>query len=310
MLPKRTAGMACAMLFATQMALGEISIVVDESAQTYTVTDDGRPVLRYNFGTVLVPEGVTGKYAVARSDYVHPIYGPDGEILTKDYSPDHPHHRGVYWAWPEVRYQGELGDLHALQVVFARPVKVHRAEATTTGAMIEAENVWKWKDETPIVNERVVIHAYREQNGERAIDFHFRFEALEEGVTLARRKKNTYGGLNIRLSKLKGQAFLYRGDPPSPWGLISGIPPEGKAPVGFVILQNASNPGFPGDWAEYPKIDWLQPTFPKAGTEWAPEPGKPLTLSYRIVITKGTPDEKRLSALWREYNKASAKETK
>ena len=31
-------------------------------------------------------------FAVARSNDVHPLYGPNGEVLTKDYSKDHPHH--------------------------------------------------------------------------------------------------------------------------------------------------------------------------------------------------------------------------
>jgi hypothetical protein len=107
-------------------AVAGMSVKVDEQAQRYTIEDNGQPVLTYNFGTVPVPAGVGGKYAVARSDYVHPLYGPNGEVLTKDYSPEHPHHRGVYWAWPEVTYRGETRDLHALQGVFARPVKMLR----------------------------------------------------------------------------------------------------------------------------------------------------------------------------------------
>ena len=60
-------------------------------------------------------------YARARSDYIHPLFGLEGETLTKDWSTDHPHHRGIYWAWPEVDWRGQRGDLHALQHVFARP---------------------------------------------------------------------------------------------------------------------------------------------------------------------------------------------
>ena len=60
-------------------------------------------------------------YARARSDYIHPLYGLNGEVLTRDWPVDHPHHRGIYWAWPEVDYGTNRGDLHALQKVFARP---------------------------------------------------------------------------------------------------------------------------------------------------------------------------------------------
>lgn len=52
-------------------APAEMTIRADEKTQRYTIEDAGRPVLTYNFGPVPVPAGVTGKYAVARGDYVH-----------------------------------------------------------------------------------------------------------------------------------------------------------------------------------------------------------------------------------------------
>ena len=91
------------------------------------ITDSGKPVLRYNYKTVepgeMLNKVTPGNliYTRARSDYIHPLYGLDGEVLTRDWSIDHPHHRGIYWAWPEVDFGTNRGDLHALQKVFARP---------------------------------------------------------------------------------------------------------------------------------------------------------------------------------------------
>ncbi len=74
------------------------------------ITDEGKPVLRYNYKAV-EPGDMLDKvapanriYTRARSDYIHPLYGLDGEVLTRDWSIDHPHHRGIYWAWPEVDF--------------------------------------------------------------------------------------------------------------------------------------------------------------------------------------------------------------
>lgn len=114
-----------------------LTVRTETDPQRFTILDDGRPVLTYNFGTVPVPAGVTGQYAVARSDYIHPLYGPNGEVLTADYPKDHPHHRGIYRAWPEVTRRGETQDLHALQGVFARPVKKLRQKA----CVLQAQNI-------------------------------------------------------------------------------------------------------------------------------------------------------------------------
>ncbi len=287
-------------------ARAELAIRVEEAAQRYTVEEAGKPVLTYNFGPVPVPAGVSGKYAVARGDYVHPLYGPDGQVLTTDYSPDHPHHRGLYWAWPEVTYKGETRDLHALQGVFARPVRIVRQEASAQAAVLEAENVWKWGDQEEIVREHATLTVRAAQGGLRALDFSFRFEALQPGVTLARRSKNQYGGFNLRFSprerqtieKHTGSAAAY---PHVAWAALTGVPPGGQGPVGVLLFQKPTNPGYPGDWQDYPNLNWLQPTFPAAGAAYALVPGKPLVLEYRVLVRSGEGLKADPAALFAAY---------
>jgi hypothetical protein len=232
---------------------------------------------------------------VERSDYVHPLYGPVGEILTADYLPDHPHHRGLYWAWPEVSWKGEKRDLHALQGVFARPVRV----IEQAGGILEAENVWKWGDREPIVRERTRIRAGETRGSQRAIDFEFRFEALVPRVTLARRHLNAYGGFNLRFSALQQQTISTN----TGWAVISGITEGGQSPVSVAILQKETNPAYPGDWIQYPKLNWLQPTFPSKGTAHELKPGTPLVLAYRLVVASGILENQEAAALWIDYNR-------
>ncbi len=283
-----------------------LKILDDPSTGRFTITDGGKPVLTYNFATVPVPAGVTGKYAVARSDYVHPLYGPSGEVLTKDYSPDHPHHRGIYWAWPEVTWKGETRDLHALQGVFARPARIVRKDVTNGCAVLEAENVWKWGDAEPIVRELATISVAQERNQRRVIDFEFRFQALADGVTLARRGQAHYGGFNIRLSARADQKIVTHTNEPgkSPrqaWACLSGVPPEGKQPVSVVILQASANPEYPGDWVQFPILNWLQPTFPSTGTAYGLKADSPLVLRYRLVVFYGEAEASTLQKLWADY---------
>jgi hypothetical protein len=274
----------------------------------YEVRDGPTPVLRYNYASVepepaflaAVTEG-NRIYARARGDYLHPLFGLDGEELTRDWSVDHPHHRGIYWAWPETDWRGRRGDLHALQKVFARPTGRCTTRSGPVFAQIEAENDWLWEDRDPVVRELAILRAYRATGPAsaptaRVIDLEFRFTALADSVHLARRATNLYGGLNIRLAAVRDQRLDL---PPEAgadelrrsWAGLSGTFPGAAGPSGIVILQHPANPDHPGDWVRYPELNWLQPTFPAANTRHELKPGAALILRYRLVIHRGTPPD-------------------
>lgn len=283
----------------------------DEVSGQFELNEAGTPVLRYNYQTnepggllaKITPDNL--KYARARSDYLHPLYGPGGEELTRDWSVDHPHHRGIYWAWPEVDYHGERGDLHALQRVFARPTGNCQVQEGPLYALIDAENVWRWDDREPIVRERALIRAWRRQPTGRLVDLEFHFTALKDDVALARRDTDKYGGLNLRFAAVKDQEIVCHTDPAGTavrraWADLSGVFPGGQA-AGVAVFQAPSNPDYPGDWVQYPTINWFQPTFPAAGTRYVLKQGQPLVLKFRLFIHAGKADETKLAEGWTAY---------
>lgn len=279
----------------------------------WEIVDGQTPVLRYNYQQVPEPAEVKGrisagnrKYAVARSDYLHPLYGPQGEVLTEDWSPDHPHHRGFYWAWPEVDWQGRRGDLHALQSVFARPTGEIREEQGADYVQIVAENQWHWEDGTPIVREQASFRVWQKTAAGRAIDLQFRFTALAADVQVARRGTQHYGGLNVRLSAAADQRIETFTDPATAtprraWAQRSGTPQGGQGLIGITILQHPDNPEYPGDWVQYPNLSWIQPTFPTANTRYTISRDKPLVLKYRLWIHAGRQTPETIQAWWDAY---------
>ncbi len=279
------------------------------------ITDAGKPVLTYNYKTIEPPQGYLEtigkdirKYAVARSNYIHPLYGPDGEVLTMDWASDHPHHRGIYWAWPEVQYAGQLGDLHALQRVFAQPTGKIELTNGPGFAQVEAENLWKWEDKTPIVRELATIRVHRSTQTGRLIDLKFTITALVDNVSLARRGTRKYGGLNVRLSPVKDLRFIHHADPAEStprraWSDSVGTRQRGKESVGVAILEKAANPDYPGDFVKYDNLPWFQPTFPAFGTRYALKKGGPLVLEYRLWIRRGgKATDKEYAARWDAFN--------
>jgi hypothetical protein len=290
----------------------QMQVQRDAASGQYDLTDSAQRVLRYNYATIepgdILDSLSPGNriYARPRGNYLHPLYGPDGEVLTHDWSKDHPHHRGIYWAWPEVEWHGQRADLHALQKVFARPTSQLNTVEGPVFTQIDAENLWLWEDREPIVRERAIIRAWRAGPSGRWIDLDFRFTALKDGVTVARRDTKLYGGLNLRLAPVKDQQIVFFTDPAtqSPrraWAELSGVFPGGQGPVSLSVFQHPGNPDYPGDWVKYPEINWFQPTFPAAGTRCALKKDSPLRLRYRLWLHAGKADEKLLSQAWSAY---------
>ncbi|HQR90285.1 MAG TPA: PmoA family protein, partial [Caulobacter sp.] len=70
-----------------------------------TVTEAGKTVLVYRTKS-LDPTAEPG-----RLNYVHPLYAPDGTVLTEDRPADHLHQRGAFWSWHQVLVNGKsIGD--------------------------------------------------------------------------------------------------------------------------------------------------------------------------------------------------------
>ena len=307
----------CLSAVSTVLGAKEPLVQVDRDPHTgqVVVKEADRPVLQYNYLTVQPPAGYLEsvqagnlRYARARSNYIHPLYGPDGEVLTEDWSKDHPHHRGIYWAWPEVDWRGQRGDLHALQTVIARPTANIKLQSGAEYAQIEAENLWLWEDKTPIVREVTVIRVHRAGMAGRYIDLVFHFEAVADDVAVARRGTDAYGGVNIRLSSIQDMQLIHYADPVGAdprlaWSDSLGIRQGGTRSVGLAVFEKTTNPDYPGDYIEYPYLPWFQPTFPAQGTRYVLKKDQRLTLQYRLWIRwDSKTDETTYTKQWRAFN--------
>jgi hypothetical protein len=320
---------------AAEPVAAEVVANRDKAREAVDVAEGKSPVLRYNHGTVPPPPRIVDRYEkqqkpplyYARGDYIHPVFGPDGEELTDDYSLDHPHHRGICWAWPVVRYKGEVRDIWAVCVlpnqpggVWARPVALHQVASGPVLAVIDAENVWKWSDETPIVREDVVIRAFRQTDRRRFLDVEIRLAALVDGVSIGGRPHASYGGFNMRTYPEFDQRKIdMRIDPPGAeprraWFHLTGNFPGGKGPAGVAMLEHVGNPDYPSSpnpqdadrvHGKYPRWRSVQPAWP-GDREVALPKGETLVLRYRLWIHPGLSDDATLADVWASYAKPAA----
>ena len=118
-------------LAATSAAWGEFRFR-DIDSKSVELSENGAPVFVYNHGMML-KEGTAPDRT--RCCYLHPVYAPNGAVITDDFPKDHPHHRGISWMWPDVSVEGKVYDLWTIKGMLAHFEKFERKEAGKDSAV-------------------------------------------------------------------------------------------------------------------------------------------------------------------------------
>ena len=261
------------------------------------LSDGGQPVFVYNFGMV-TSEGQPK--TMQRSGYLHPVYAPDGTLVTDDYNPNHPHHRGIFWAWPEVNVDGKKGDMWTLHGPFHNRFVAWRARETGGDqARLVVENGW-FDGDRKLVKEEMTIVAHAAVDKQRTLDFTLKLEATDRAVQIAgtTEGKKGFGGFCMRFATPDGggKKTVIRTEQGisakdgvmarHPWAEISGVY-KGK-PAGARVEDDPANPGQPNNgWLMRHELCCLNVSYPGMPPITL-EPGKPLVLKYHVVLFAGT----------------------
>ncbi len=266
-----------------------------------------RPVMVYNFGRML-KEGVPENRA--RSSYVHPIYGVEGEELSDDFPRDHYHHRGLFWAWPVVQIADRTYSLWDIRGIYHRFERWTYREAGPVCAMFGVQNGW-YVGDRKMIDEQVEFLVYCAGETGRAIDVVLHFRALDEPVTLSGTadQNKGYGGFNFRPAPREETKIVTSGGfqekdsnlLPFPWADMSARFHGRENVTGIAILQDEHNPDFPAGWTlryyGFLGVAWpgLQDLTIRPG-----EAG--IRLRYRLWIHKGDAETGKVAEAYRVYH--------
>jgi hypothetical protein len=283
-------------------AAGQESFAFRQTSPTaLELSEGGKPVFVYNFGMVLKPGFPEG---MRRSCYLHPVYAPDGTVLTDDFNADHPHHRGISWMWPEVSAAGKKGDMWMVQGFRQRFVRWKARRSEGPLARLAVENGW-YDGQRKFVEEDVEILTHAASGERRTLDFTLRFTALDDAIQIAGTPegKKGFGGFCFRFAPRDGGAAktligtdrgIAKADgvlAPHAWAQISGIF-QGR-PAGARIEDDPSNPGYPHNgWLLRHGFGFLNVSYPGLNPLTL-APGKPLVLKYRVILLSGAAVEER-----------------
>jgi hypothetical protein len=251
-----------------------------------------KPILRYNSG-IQLPPGVPEDRA--RCCYVYPLWTPDGVSLLDDFPKDHYHHRGLFWAWPDVRVAGASYDgwmMKGLNTVHKRL----RSELQNAGrvAILDVENEWVAGGKT-IASVQEHYRINRADGKGRTIEVALTLTATDAPIVLrgSHEEGKSYGGLSLRFAPRtqtlirteKGVSEkdedLNRHD----WAELEAIYNGHKAALR--IDNAAANDGGAPQWClrHYGFLGAAFPGKTKDRDSITLERGKPLTLRYSILVS-------------------------
>lgn len=280
---------------------------VEVNDKSLGLWEGDRPVLVYNHGIITPTNAPADR---ARSSYVHPLYGLDGEVLTDDFPKDHFHHRGLFWAWPHVKIGAQETDLWMLKDIRHQFERWLKRDAGKSAAVLGVKNSWRIGDRK-VVDEEVRLRVLPAKADSRAIDVELTWTPVKTPLTLRGAEGKSYGGLTLRFAPFKGETIITTPDGRTkddlpiahlPWADLSAQFADAKSPSGAAIFISREHPHYPPEWLTrhygvlcvgWPGVN--EQTFP---------PGKPIHVRYRVWIHRGIPEVDQLKQAYEDFTRA------
>jgi len=283
--------------------------LITETDQKIELMEDSVMVFVYQ----KKPKTLTGEYVC--NNYIHPLFNLDEEVMTEEFPPDHPYHRGIFWAWHQLYADGtRLGDGWTNDSITQEVVNV-RYKKSEESAEFNLDVLWRslvYGGGKPFMKENTTITVHKLIPGIRKIDFEIRLTAAVPGLQIGgAADQKGYGGFCMRIKLPDNLIFTSDNGPvipletqvkAGPWMDFSGSFGITTSLSGITILSSPSLPDYPEPWILRQKGSMQNVVFP--GRERIDvSTDKPIVLRYRLIIHNGNASSLDIPQLQEEYAK-------
>ncbi|MDZ7720842.1 MAG: PmoA family protein [Balneolaceae bacterium] len=277
-----------------------------------TFLSEGQMVLSYYHGDNN-PTELDERYK--RGGYIHPVYSPNGVVLTAHLNPMHPHQSGIWSAWTKTEFEGRNPDFWNIHNNTGRVDQADRLEKSWEGPVhtgFHARHFFKdLSAPEPLiaVNEEWKVYVYKSAKDHSYQIFDLVVtQSVNSGKPLILPEYH-YGGVGFRgnrewdnpenMTFLTSDGLGREGNETRPkWTHIGGL--VGRELAGMTVMDHPKNFRYPQPVRIHPE----EPYFVYAPTqlgEMRIEPGSPYTARYRYVTYDGEPNPEELDRLWNDY---------
>lgn len=285
--------------------LGSVSAQVSMKKETggIWITDGGKNVAFYQ------KEPLSFNAAEKRNNFLHPLMLPDGTTITENAPDDHPHHRGIFWAWHQILIDDEpVSDGWDLKN-FSVDVKSVEFKRTKDGdGILHTTSFWNsplYKDgQEPYLKEITTYTFHKQKGNYRIIQFKIVLISQVDNLKLGgSADEKGYGGFSARIKLPKDVQFKSKLGLVQPentavqagnYIVVNGsMARNGNGPGGVIIYADPANPLNSQSWILRKEGSMQNAVFP-GRYPIRLKNGEPLELNYTLVLYTGKIKERNI----------------
>jgi hypothetical protein len=295
-------------------------VAVADDGESLRVTVAGRPALEYRYALMPVPAGVREVFSL--SGFIHPLWSPEGEVLTRIQPPDHYHHYGIWNPWTRTEFEGRTVDFWNVGSRQGRVIANGVVETIDGEVFGGFRSVHHHVDHRADGGDKVALReqwevtVWNAGEGGWLIDFVSTLNpATDQPLTI---KEYRYQGFSIRaterwhdsnsrlltsegLDKSNANATRAR------WIDVNGESDAQAGASGILFMTNPSNFNFPEQLRIWPTgqnrgVENVFINFnPAQDRDWELSPGRSYGLKYRMFVYDGAIRPEQAERFWRDY---------
>jgi hypothetical protein len=288
----------------------DLSLMVNEKA-----------VLSYRFETMFPPEDVNPLYK--RSGFIHPLWSPGGEVLSRIQAPDHYHHYGIWGPWTLTHIDDREVDFWNLAkgqgtVKFASFLSKVEGEIFSGFKALQQHIDFGAQGEDQVaMNEILDVRVWSVSEKVWVIDYTTTLNSsLPNGIMLDAYRYG--GGIGFRATEKwhKDNCTVLTSDGKSRadadgsfarWCIVEGESNVSEGRSGILFLSHPSNRMHPEPMRVWPldanggRGDMYFEFVPIRHEDWKLEPLKDYSLKYRMVVFDGKMDAETAEKYWSSF---------
>ena len=284
-----------------------------------TISSSSKNLLRYNYKTIYPPKGIDTVYR--RSGFIHPLWSPRGQELTRINAPDHYHHWGLWNPWTHVLFEKDTVDFWNLAgkkgtVRFANFVSTTSGNVFAGFKALHQHVVFKKGGlEKVAINEVQSVRIYQPLPGQNyyIADVTIQLNCATDSPVLLLEYR--YGGLGIRATqewnKDNSQVITSEGKnrkesdgSTARWVMVQGAINRDHA--GLIMMSYPTNYNHPEPLRVWPENtnnrgDVFLNFSPTKNMNWLLVPGKEYLLKYRLLVFNDNFSKEKAEAAWKNF---------